>query len=162
LEEVFLIKRVPAWSRNLSTRATAIPKVAMVDSGVAANLLGLGAGRLLEPGAPLGPMLEGFVLMELARQVSWCEEQVELFHFRTLDKVEVDAVLENRRGQVVGIEVKASSTVRGDDFRGLRHLAGLLGDDFLLGVVLYIGGQTLPFGERMRAVPVSALWNAAP
>lgn len=162
LEEVFLIRRVPAWSRNLSTRATAIPKVAMVDSGVAANLLGLSAQRLLEPGAPLGPMLEGFVLMELARQLTWAEEQVDLYHFRTRDKVEVDAVLENRRGQVVGIEVKASSTVRGDDFRGLRHLAGLLGGDFLLGVVLYTGGQTLPFGDRMRAVPISALWSASP
>ncbi|MET8144414.1 hypothetical protein ABZU32_29260 [Sphaerisporangium sp. NPDC005288] len=39
LEEVFLTKRVPAWSRNLSSRATSIPKLAFVDSGVAANLL---------------------------------------------------------------------------------------------------------------------------
>ncbi|MGH3609399.1 MAG: ATP-binding protein, partial [Pseudonocardiaceae bacterium] len=42
LEEVFLIKRIPAWSRNLSTRAVGTPKVAMVDSGIAANLLDAG------------------------------------------------------------------------------------------------------------------------
>jgi uncharacterized protein len=66
-------------------------------------------------------------------------------------------VLENRQGRVVGIEVKSSSTVRPHDFRGLRHLAERLGDDFVAGVVLYTGTQTLPFGPHMRAMPVGAL-----
>ncbi len=162
LEEVFLIKRVPAWSRNLSARAIGTPKVAMVDSGVAANLLGADARHLLRPGAPFGTLLEGFVLMELARQLTWSTERTEMFHYRTRDKVEVDAVLENRRGQVVGVEVKASSTVRAEDFRGLRHLAERLDDDFTVGVVLYTGDQTLPFGPRLRAMPISALWEATP
>lgn len=162
LEGVFLIKRVPAWSRNLSTRATGTPKVAMVDSGVATNVLGVDGPGLLKPGAPVGGLMEGFVLMELARQLTWSDELVDLFHYRTKDQVEVDAVLENRRGQVVAIEVKASSTVRPDDFRGLRHLAGRLGSDFLVGIVLYTGRQTLPFGDRMRAMPISALWECAP
>ena len=162
LEEVFLIKRIPAWSRNLSSRVTGTPKVAMVDSGVAANLLGFDAERLLDPGAPIGPLLEGFVLMELARQLTWSDQRAELYHYRTRDKVEVNAVIENRRGQTVGIEIKASSTVRTQDFRGLRHLADRLGDDFIVGIVLYTGTQTLPFGDRMRAMPLSALWEAAP
>lgn len=162
LEEVFLIKRIPAWSRNLSTRAIGTPKIAMVDSGVAANLLDADAGQLLRPGAAFGPLLEGFVLMELARQLTWSDERVELFHYRTRDKTEVDAVLENRRGQVVGVEVKASSTVRAEDFRGLRHLTERLGDDFLVGIVLYTGDQTLPFGPRLRAMPLSALWQSSP
>ncbi|MEV5740901.1 ATP-binding protein [Microbispora rosea] len=159
LEEVFLIKRIPAWSRNLSNRAVGTPKVAFVDSGVAANLVGADARSLVRPDGQFGPLLEGFVLMELARQLTWSDERVELFHYRTKDKVEVDAVLENRQGRVVGVEVKASSTVRGDDFRGLRHLAGRLGDDFVAGIVLYTGTQTLPFGPRLRAMPVSALWQ---
>jgi len=159
LEEVFLIKRIPAWSRNMGNRAIRTPKLAFVDSGVSAHLLSAEARGLVRPGGPFGPLLEGFVLMELARQLTWAEEQVELFHFRTKDQVEVDAVLENRRGQVVGIEVKASSTVRADDFRGLRHLASRLGDDFLAGIVLHTGTLTLPFGDRMRAMPVSALWE---
>jgi predicted AAA+ superfamily ATPase len=59
----------------------------------------------------------------------------------------------------VGIEVKASSTVRTEDFRGLRHLAERLGDDFVAGILLYTGDQTLPFGPGLRAMPVSALWQ---
>jgi uncharacterized protein len=159
LEEVFLVKRIPAWSRNVSMRAVGTPKLAFVDSGIAANLLGADVRSLLRPGGKFGPLLEGFVLMELARQLTWSRERVELSHYRTKDKVEVDAVLENRQGGVVGIEVKASSTVRSDDFSGLRHLAGRTRDDFIAGIVLYTGSQTLPFGPRMRAVPVAALWE---
>ena len=99
--------------------------------------------------------------MELARQLSWSDERVELYHYRTRDQVEVDAVLENRRGRVVGIEIKASSTVRAEDFRGLRHLAERLGDDFVVGLVLYTGTETLSFGPRLRAMPVSARWQVA-
>lgn len=159
LEEVFLIKRIPAWSRNLKTRAVGTSKVCFVDSGIAARLAGADADQLKDVEGPLGPLLEGFVLMELARQLTWSEQTVELFHYRTKDKVEVDAVLENRRGQVVAIEVKAASTVRGADFRGIKHLAERLGDDFIAGVVLHTGEQTLPFGPRLRAMPVSALWE---
>ncbi|MFW6694150.1 ATP-binding protein [Streptomyces sp. MAR4 CNX-425] len=160
LEEVFLIKRIPAWSRNLSTRAVGTAKVAMVDSGIAANLLGLDASALRQPAGPLGGLLEGFVAMEIARQLTWADQPVELYHYRTKDKVEVDIVLENRRGQVVAIDVKAASTVKAEDFRGLRHLADRLGSDLLTGIVLYTGQQTLPFGPRFRAIPISALWEA--
>lgn len=162
LEEVFLIKRIPAWSRNLSSRAVSTSKVALVDSAVAASLLGMDAHRLRQPSSPLGPLLEGFVAMEIARQLTWSGQSVDLYHYRTKDKVEVDLVLENRRGQVVAIDVKAASTVRAEDFRGLRHLGDRLGDDLVVGVVLYTGQQTLPFGPRFRAIPISALWEAHP
>lgn len=153
LEEVFLIKRVPAWTRNLGNRAIGTPKLAFADSGIAANLVSADARSLLRPGGRFGPLMEAFVLMELARQPTWSRERAELSHYRTKDKVEVDAVLENRQGQVVGIEVKAASTVRPEDFRGLRHLADRVGDDFICGLVLYTATQTLPSArnsERCR------------
>jgi hypothetical protein len=55
--------------------------------------------------------------------------------------------------------VKAASTVRSADFNGLRRLAERLGDEFLVGIVLYTGNTTLPFGPNLRAMPVSALWQ---
>ncbi len=159
LAEVFLIKRVPAWSRNLSSRAISTTKVAFVDSGITANLLGHDAHSLRRPDSPLGGVLEGFVAMEVARQLTWSQTRAELFHYRTKDGVEVDIVLEDRRGRVVAIDVKASATARADDFRGINHLATRLGDDLVAGIVLYAGTQTLPFGPKNRAVPISALWE---
>jgi predicted AAA+ superfamily ATPase len=117
---------------------------------------------MIRPGGPFGPLLEGFVVMELARQATWSQARVELFHYRTKDRIEVDAVLESRQGKVVGIEVKAASTVGQEDFRGLHHLAQRLGDDFVAGLVLYTGQETLSFGPRLRAMPVSALWEMPP
>jgi predicted AAA+ superfamily ATPase len=159
LEEVFLIKRVPGWSRNLGVRVTGAAKLTFVDSGIASRLLAMDAHTLRRPGAPFGPLLEGFVLSELARQLTWSQELVDLYHYRDHNKVEVDAVLESRQRQVVGIEVKAASTVRFEDFNGLRRLAERLGNEFLVGIVLYTGNTTLPFGPNLRAMPVSALWQ---
>jgi predicted AAA+ superfamily ATPase len=160
MHEVFLTKIIPSWSPGVAARAIRTPKLAFVDSGVATQILGHDAHSLLRPGAPFGALLESFVAMELARQATWSQTDVELFHYRTKDKQEVDIVLVDRRSQVIGIEVKASSTVRGEDFRGLRHLADRLGDAFLAGVVLYTGATTVSFGERLRAMPVSTIWQA--
>ena len=99
LEEVFLVKRIPAWSRNVSTRAVGTPKLAFTDSGIAANLLGADVRSLLRPGGRFGPLLEGFVLMELARQLTWSRQRAELFHYRT---VSLDM---RHRGQINEVEV---------------------------------------------------------
>jgi uncharacterized protein len=58
--------------------------------------------------------------------------------------------------------VKAGATVRSEDLAGLRHLAALLGDRLVAGYVLYTGQQTLPFGDKLRALPLDALWRIAP
>jgi predicted AAA+ superfamily ATPase len=159
LEEVFLIKRIPAWSRNLTTRAVATSKVIMVDSGIATHLCGTDSRVLRTINGPLGALLEGFVAAELARQLTWSDQDARMFHYRTRDNVEVDIILENNRREVIAIEVKAAATVKGEDFRGLRHLADRLGDDLIAGYVLYTGTETLPFGPKFRALPLEALWN---
>lgn len=162
LSSVFLIKTIPAWSSNLTHRAIGTPKLAFVDTGVACHLIGQDAARLGEPGGAAGPIMENFVAMELARQLTWSEERGTLHHYRTKDGSEVDAVIETPDGRVIGIEVKAGATVRTEDLTGLRGLANALGDRFVAGYVLYTGQQTLPFGEKLRAIPLDALWRVTP
>ncbi|HWE92211.1 MAG TPA: ATP-binding protein [Pseudonocardiaceae bacterium] len=162
LSTVFLITTIPAWSPGQARRAVGTPKLAFVDTGVACHLVGQDANRLSEPGGAAGAMMENFVTMELARQLTWSEERGRLYHYRTKDKLEVDAVIETPDGRVVGIEVKAGATVRTEDLAGLRSLASHLGDRFVAGYVLYTGQQTLPFGPKIRAVPLDALWRLAP
>jgi predicted AAA+ superfamily ATPase len=157
LASVFLLKSIPAWSSGHTGRAIGTPKLAFVDTGVACHVLGQDAHRLGEPGGAAGAMMENFVLMELARQLTWSQERGRLYHYRTKDRVEVDAVIETPDGRVVGIEVKAGATVRTADLAGLRNLARQVGDRFVAGYVLYTGQQTLPFGDRLRAVPLDTL-----
>jgi predicted AAA+ superfamily ATPase len=154
---VFVIKRIPAWSSNLTTRAIATPKLILTDSGLGGRLIGMTEERAKDPTAPVGPLVENFAIGEVARQLTWTQEPVQLFHYRDRDKVEVDMVLEHASGTVIGLEVKAA-----EDFRGLRHLASRLGDRFRAGIVLYAGEQQLPFGNRLAALPISALWTTPP
>jgi Domain of unknown function (DUF4143) len=80
-------------------------------------------------------------------------------HFRDRDMREVDIVLERDGGMIVGIEVKASATVKAGDFAGLRALAEACGDRFAFGVVLYDSTDVVPFGDRLAAAPLSCLWG---
>jgi predicted AAA+ superfamily ATPase len=80
----------------------------------------------------------------LLKQAAWHEESCIFSHYRDEDQNEVDVVIENELGGLAGIEVKASATVSGSDFKGLKKLADAAGKNFRLGPVLYDGEQWLP------------------
>lgn len=82
-----------------------------------------------------------------------------LCHFRDRGGAEVDLVLEHPDGRIVALEVKATSTPRTSDLSGLRFLAERLGERFHFGVLLSTAPEATPFGPRMAALPVSAIWS---
>ena len=131
----------------------------MVDSGLAARLVGLTSESAALPTAPLGPLLESFVAMELRKQLSWSQHGTSLWHFRDRDGTEVDFVLERPDGTVVGIDVKASSAASIRDAKGLRYLADRLGDRFVGGVVLSFMPEPTPLGDKLTALPLDVLWG---
>jgi uncharacterized protein len=158
LETVFLVHRLPAWAPNLGQRLVKAPKLHLVDCGLACHLLGAEARRLSEDRPLLGRLLESFVVGELRKQASWTDPRTALYHFRAATGSEVDMVLERPDGSVAAIEVKASATVDASAFAALKVLRDQLGDSFRSGVVLYLGDQVLPFGDKLWLLPVSMLW----
>lgn len=158
LSRIFLLEELPPWHSNRLTRLIKTPKLHLCDTGLACSLLGMDAEALWQDRALFGQILETFIYQELKRQASWQEESVFFSHFRDKDKVEVDFVLE-AGGKLAGIEVKASSTVKTEDFRGLRKLQNALPQGLTSGVVLYDGAAVVPFGKNLHAVPISTLWR---
>jgi len=159
LEDLFLVRQLRPWHVNLGSRQIKSPKLHVVDNGLLSYLIGANERRISDDGDVAGPLLESFTAMELLRQADWAQEPVQLFHCRDKQQREVDVILERHSGEIVGIEVKASATPNSRDFGGLRYLRDKLGARFKAGVVLHAGADTLPFGDRLTAVPVSGLWQ---
>lgn len=156
-QTLFLLVELPPWFENLGKRLAKTPKVYLNDAGLLCHLLGADAEALQDSPAR-GAMIETFAVMELVKSAPWSETRPDLFHVRTSAGQEVDVVLEDRRRRLVGIEVKASSTVGAADFKGLRMFQELTGSRFACGVVLYTGREILPFGPGLWALPLQALW----
>ena len=106
----------------------------------------------------LGHLLETFVLQELERQASASEQHYIFHHFRSRDGEEVDIVVQ-RGIKWAGVEVKASSTIKNTDFKGLRKLKELVGKNFVSGTLFYRGDRALSFNDNLRALPLESLWT---
>jgi predicted AAA+ superfamily ATPase len=158
LEQIYLLQRVQPWSRNELSRLVKTPKLHFFDSGLLTTMRGYSVARLRSDRNLLGSLLETFVFSELVKSTAWTKQRVSIFHYRDKDQVEVDFVLQNAGGQIVGIEVKAAASVTRRDFAGLERVASAAGIAFVQGIVLYDGDQTLSFGKNLRAAPFPTLW----
>jgi len=161
LSSVFLIRQLPGWSNDIAKRAVQAAKVMLADTGLAAHLGDIDADGMERDvsSSITGGLLEGFVTSELSKQRSWSGKRFALSHFRDNHGHEVDIVLEDRRRTLVGLEVKAATTVGANDFKGLKFLRDKVGDRFIAGAVLYTGTRAVPFGDRLWALPIATLWE---
>jgi predicted AAA+ superfamily ATPase len=158
LEQVFLIRRIEPWFDNRLKRLIKTPKLHFLDAGLLATVQGMTAERLTRNRTAFGPLLETFVLAEVMKQITWQDEVFSLHHYRDKDQDEVDIVLQSESGELIGIEVKAASSVNEQDFKGLRKLAGATKARFKAGIVVYDGDLTVAFGEKLFAAPIRSLW----
>lgn len=157
-ENLYLVHSLQPWFTNKLKRLIKSPKLHFLDSGLLSALKDVSPERIAKDRTSFGAILETFVVGEILKIASWSDERCSFSHFRDKDGNEVDLVVENRRGEVVGIEVKASATVSSADFSGLRKLAAACGDNFVQGIVLHDNDQVVPFGENLFAVPLASLW----
>lgn len=123
----FLVQLLRPWSTNLGQRVIQTPKAYLTDTGLLAHLLGLTTDRLLLDPSLAGSAMENFVLMELLKQATWSKRQPESFFWRTASGQEVDLLLEDESGRLVGIEIKAGATLGKKDISGLQTLSALAG-----------------------------------
>jgi predicted AAA+ superfamily ATPase len=157
LKTTFLIQELPAWSSNLGKRLVKSPKLFLVDTGLACALLGLDEDGLRQGGEVVGRVFENFVVLELFKYAAWSDRPIRLYHFRSQLGKEVDIVIEDNRGHVIGIEIKLSATPSPKDFSGLKILQEHLKDKFVRGILIYTGSDVIPFGKKLHAVPIQCI-----
>lgn len=158
LSQAFLVHLLPAWSTNVSSKVVHRPKLTLVDAGLASSLIGATPASLQRDGELLGQLLKTFVVSEVRKQLGWSDTRTAIWHFRDRSGGEVDLLLEAPNGDLIGIEVKATSTPGPKRFKGLRFLADRVGPRLRYGFVVSLAPEALPFGDRLAAIPVDRLW----
>lgn len=159
-EQMYLLKRIDVWARNRLNRVVKTPKLQFIDSGLLCTLIGLSRDEIHKDRTRFGNVLETFVFSELLKHTTTAENKYRLMYYRDADKFEVDFIIEEPMGSLIGIEVKASATIVEKDLRGLKKLASRAGEHFKMGVLLYDGTETMPLGNNIWAAPLSSLWGA--
>lgn len=158
-EQMYLLRRIDVWARNRLNRVVKTPKLQFIDSGLLSTLADVTPALVQQDRSRFGNVLETFVFAELLKHTTTAEGDYRLLYYRDHDQQEVDFVIENAAGHLIGVEVKAAATVKESDLRGLKRLANVAGKQFMLGVILYDGSETLPLGEGLWAAPLSSLWG---
>ena len=149
----------PAFQSNRLKRLTTYPKRFLADTALALALAALDTERLRASPSIAGSYLESFVAQQLRPQVDLVGGTFG--HLRTgANQREIDVVIEVGL-DVVAIEVKYSQRPSADDARHLVWMRDELGERFVAGIVVHTGGDTVPLGDRIWAVPVDAVTGVA-
>lgn len=168
LERLWVLDPVEAWlpTRNQMSRLSSPPKHQLADPALAARLLGIDAGALLDdkPSGPpvprdgtlLGALFESLVTLSVRTYAQASEATVK--HLRTAGgKHEVDLIVERADGRVVAIEAKLTRNPGDGDCRHLRWLADRLGDDLLDAIVVTTGPEAYRRPDGIGVVPAALL-----
>jgi predicted AAA+ superfamily ATPase len=161
-EQMYLMQRLQPWSGNRLSRLVKTPKLQFNDCGLLSVLLDF--SDPMRQRNLFGQLLESYVFAELRKQITWSEGEYGLFYYRDKDQHEVDFVIENASGDLIGIEVKAAASVSLSDLAGLKRLASVAPQNFKAGIILYDGTETLPLGRvndrPLWAMPIATLTSS--
>jgi hypothetical protein len=168
LERLWILDPIPAWAptRSHLRRLASPPKHQLVDPALAARLLGVGIGALLDgeettPAIPrdgtfLGALFESLVTLDVRVYAQAAEARVG--HLRSFaGEHEIDLIVERDDARVVAIEVKLAATVDDDAVRHLRWLQDRLGTDLLDAIVITTGSHAYRRPDGIGVVPAALL-----
>ena len=168
LERLWILDPVPAWlpTRNRIARLSAPPKHQLTDPALAARLLGVDAGSLLDasPAGPLiprdgtllGALFESLVTLSIRTYAQAAEAAVK--HLRTAaGEHEIDLIVERADGRVIAIEVKLARDAGDKDTRHLAWLARQIGDTLLDAIVITTGEHAYRRRDGIAVIPAALL-----
>ena len=158
-ENLFVTERVPAWTTNRLSRVSVMPKRYLLDPALAAAAGRFTASAVLRDGNLLGRMVDTFALAQLRPEVAIPGSRRRAHYLRTRGgRQEIDLIVELGDGLVLALECKAGAAPSTRDARHLVWLREQLGDRFVAGAVLHTGPDVFVLGDRIFAVPLSAMW----
>ena len=168
LSNVYLISPLYNWVHPmLEGVVSQPPKIHFLDSGLLASLRGWENLDPIIHYKKRQSLLESFVYGELRKAMNSVGGFPHLYSYQHKDGAEVDFIAHNNN-LIVGIDVKASPSLKPSDFEGLKHLRKQIkssnlpyGEQLACGVIFYTGKETQCFDGELYGVPVGKLWTHA-
>lgn len=156
-----LIQTYKPWNRAPHKRLVKRPKVSLTDTGLSAALNGFTTTKAMTPGGReyYGCLVEQFVALELAKQRTWTQTPYDIYHFRDLDGLEIDLVLETSDGDIIAIEVKSTTTPSQKHWNPLKKLRDRFPDRSVTGILFHTGVFSAHLHNWLHVLPITALWE---
>jgi hypothetical protein len=105
-----------------------------------------------------GQIYETMVVAELYKWVKTAQKNVDIYFYRTRSGLELDIILQGKSG-IIGMELKARTSVAPTDFRAMKEIARRLGPEWLGGIIAYQGDAIKRIAEpNIWAVPSRRLF----
>lgn len=166
LERRFLVDEIPNFHRPSKKSPRSTAKSYPADTALSSSVL-LGTDRTLRDAATRGGLMEAHVVQQIRAHLGWTEAAASLTHWRENKNgrtSEVDLVLQDARGRLVAVEIKAAGSATSSHFKGIRAFRNHYGDRFHRGFVITTGDQAVAFDDDLWALPLTALshrelWN---
>jgi predicted AAA+ superfamily ATPase len=155
LEKVYQIHLLKPYYENIGKTFIKSPKVYLTDSGISSHILGIRDEKDLENSRYKGDIYETFVFAELLKHITYSQNIMEFFYYRTQDKKEIDFIIK-KQDRILAIEVKSSYSIKQSDFKHIIDFQNRSSYE-VMGVVFYHGEKVVGFGENCFAVPLGCL-----
>ena len=157
LKTLYLIDEIPPWQKSDYSDIGKRSKFIAADTGMIASVLKWDIDEVALDSDRAGKIVESWVYNQIAPLLD-INPDYSISQYRDSRKREIDFVVESDDDSILGIEVKCGSAIGKGDF---DHLAwfrdNLVGQRRFIGIVLYTGSHTLPFGKQLYAVPMGAI-----
>lgn len=148
--DLLLVRRLPAWHKNVGKRLVKSPKVYVRDSGLTHALLGLANKESLLGHPVVGHSWEGYVVESL---LSVTPAGTQASFYRSSGGAEIDLILSLPGQRSWAIEIKRSLTPR--PARGFHHACADVKPE--AGYVVYPGRETFSVSADVEAINVAVL-----
>lgn len=148
--DLLLVRRLPAWHRNIGKRLVKSPRVYVRDSGIAHALLGLSSKDDVLGHPVAGKSWEGFVVENL---LAVAPARAEATFYRSAGGAELDLVLALPGRAPWAIEIKRSLDPR--PRRGFHHACEDVQPE--RRYVVYPGDETYAISGDIEAIGLRAL-----
>ncbi|RPI67376.1 MAG: ATP-binding protein [Ignavibacteriae bacterium] len=149
VEGLFLVRRLPPWSRNVGKRLVKSPKVMWRDSGILHALLNISNEDQLLGHPIAGHSWEAYCIEQI---LALQPQSTVASFYRTHAGAEIDLVLEYADGRVHAIEIKRTLSP--------KLTPGLIESMHSIGAtqasIIMPGGTTFPMAPNIEAVPLAA------